>query len=260
MLSESPDRQDKPLWQITGICRQYGRKAVLKDISFSLEKGQVLGLLGPNGSGKTTLLEITALAARPNAGSILMNGIDILSRPGPVRPLIGYVPQDIALFEELTVMDNLLCWSQLPREQSHARIDEISAALSLKVIAGQKVSTLSGGMKRRVNLGVALLGYPSLLVLDEPFSGVDMDHREIMQDFLKHLAVLGVSQIISGHSMEDLLPLSDKIMVLSSGQVHFYDDAAVFRRMASDADGQVFQACRAILNASAAEHRGNDTT
>jgi ABC-2 type transport system ATP-binding protein len=251
MLPESSDSQETPRWQARGICRQYGRKPVLREVTFSLGKGQILGLLGPNGSGKTTLLEILALAARPDAGSILLDGADILPRPGPVRPLIGYVPQDIALFEELSVMDNLHCWCRLPKSQARVRIAEVTSALSLEAIARQKVSTLSGGMKRRVNLGVALLGYPSLLVLDEPFSGVDIDHREIMQLFLKQLASLGVSQIISGHSLEDLLPLADQIMVLRGGQTVFYDDVGVFRQWMADASGQASLAFRSMINGKA---------
>jgi ABC-2 type transport system ATP-binding protein len=250
------DQPAAPLWQYRALGRRYGRQEVLSDVSFSLRQGEVLGLFGPNGSGKSTLLDILALAIRPSTGSILFHGEDVLSRVGQVRPLIGYVPQDIALFEELTVMDNLLCWSRLPARQTRARVAEIAGALCLGDISGQKVATLSGGMKRRVNLGVALLGSPSLLVLDEPFAGVDLDHRGIMQTLLRQLTGLGVSQVISSHSLEDILPLADKIMVLREGHVLFYDDLAVFRQRTAAADGQPHLAFRAILDSAAATRPG----
>jgi ABC-2 type transport system ATP-binding protein len=207
----------------------------------------VLGLFGPNGSGKSTLLDILALAVRPTSGQILYRGMDILPRPDTARHLIGYVPQDIALFEELTVLDNLHCWSRLPAAQTRSRIAEIAGALCLEPIASQKVATLSGGMKRRVNLGVALLGYPSLLVLDEPFAGVDLDHREIMQVLLRQLSGLGVCQVISSHSLEDLQPLAGKIMVLHDGRMIFNGDMASFRQKTAGANGQTHLAYRAIL-------------
>ena len=255
MTPDHADSQKTPQWQVQGICRRYGRKQVLQDVSFSLERGQVLGLFGPNGSGKSTLLDILALASRPTAGKILYDGSDILLKPGSARSLIGYVPQDIALFEELTVKDNLHCWSRLSGNLARLRVAEITAALSLEAIASQKVATLSGGMKRRVNLGVALLGFPDLLVLDEPFSGVDLDHREIMQALLQRLASQGISQVISSHSLEDLLPLADQIMVLRGGKILFYDELAVFRQRTAAADGQAHLAMKVILNGATARQK-----
>lgn len=246
MIAPTFGSQEILSWQVQGICRQYGRKTVLQDVSFSLSSGQVLGLFGPNGSGKSTLLDIVALAARPSGGRILLNGSDVLTQLQAVRPLIGYVPQDIALFEELTVRDNLLCWSRLPGEQARQRIRELSAALGLEAIAGQKIAALSGGMKRWVNLAVALLGYPALLVLDEPFAGVDMDHREAMQAFLKALARQGVSQIISGHAAEQLLPLVDQVMIMREGHVLYYDDLDAFMKIAGSDSAQM--AIKSILS------------
>ena len=235
-------------WQAQGLCRHYGRRQVLQDVSFSLGRGQVMGLFGPNGSGKSTLLEIIALASRPSAGRLLFDGADVLSRVREFRPLVGYVPQDIALFEELTVMDNLLCWTRLPREMARQRIAGISAALSLEIFVNQRVMTLSGGMKRRVNLAVAMLGSPSLLVLDEPLAGVDLEHQEIMLEFLKKMTGLGVSQIISSHAIEDLLPLTDQIMILREGCVLFYGSREDFLIRSGQLEPQ--QALRAILTGS----------
>lgn len=232
-------------WQGESLGRRYGTRQVLQDVSFSLGQGQVLGLFGPNGSGKSTLMEIVALAARPTAGRLLLDGADVLPRVREIRPLVGYVPQDIALFEELTVMDNLLCWTRLPRSLARQRIAEIAAALSLEIFVDQRVQILSGGMKRRVNLAVAMLGSPSLLVLDEPLAGVDLEHQEIMLEFLKQMAVQGVAQIISSHAIGDLLELIDQVMILREGCVLFYGTREAYLAKAGGLDPQ--QALRAIL-------------
>lgn len=242
------DTMESPpvIWEARGICRRYGRKSVLKDISFSLAPGKVLGLFGPNGSGKTTLLEIVALAKRPSSGQIYFNGGPVNDSLSQVRPLIGYVPQDIALFEELTVMDNLRTWSRLPRSQTRTRIGSVLSELYLESIAGQKVMALSGGMKRRVNLAVAMIGKPSLLVLDEPFAGVDYDHQEIMRQVLARLSQNGVSQFISGHHIDDVLPLLDQIMILRDGMQLYYGEKDEFCRLLEGADPR--QTLKAILD------------
>lgn len=243
-----PVNSQPAVWEAREICRSYGRKRVLQSISYSLNRGQVLGLFGPNGSGKTTLLEIAALASKPSAGQLLHHGEAFLTRVAKIRPLIGYVPQDIALFEELTVMDNLRCWSRLPRDRAKVRIVEVSALLNLEAIIGQRVMTLSGGMKRRVNLAVAMLGNPSLLVLDEPFAGVDYEHQEIMRKVLARLSGAGVSQIISSHHVDDLLPLLDQIMVLRDGRLLYYGSRDDFCRLPVSGGSQ--QTLAAILNES----------
>ena len=244
--SQPEDQQGSgAIWEAHSIGRTYGRKNVLQNISYTLGPGQVLGLFGPNGSGKTTLLEIAALASKPSTGQLIHQGQDTRPRIRQTRPLIGYVPQDIALFEELTVMDNLRCWSRLPRDLTRKRIDEVSAELSLTAIADQKVMTLSGGMKRRVNLAVAMLGNPSLMVLDEPFAGVDYEHQEIMRQVLARLAVAGVCQIISGHHVDDLLPLLDQIMILRDGRLLYHGRRDDFSRLSASRGSQ--QTLAAIL-------------
>ncbi|HAL74033.1 MAG TPA: hypothetical protein DCM45_02940, partial [Clostridiales bacterium] len=133
MAEVNVDSKMNQQWKADNLCRRYGRKLVLQDVSFTLGRGEVLGLFGPNGSGKSTLMEIIALAARPTTGRITFNGCDVLAHVRDFRPMIGYVPQDIALFEELTVMDNLLCWTRLPRDLARQRISEIISALSLDI-------------------------------------------------------------------------------------------------------------------------------
>lgn len=207
-----------------GISKKYAKVHALKDVSFSLGRGEVLGLFGQNGSGKSTLLDIIALAAKPDEGHIFFDGAEVNTNLTAVRRRIGYVPQEIALFEELTVRENLLCWSRLPGKKAKARVSELAEKLNLSVIFGKKVSELSGGMKRRVNLAVALLGEPELIVLDEPFAGVDTDNTDGIEKVLRQLAEHGTAQIVSGHSPEQLLPLIDKVLVLSCGEAVYFSD------------------------------------
>ena len=217
-----------------GISKQYGTVKALNDVSFSLNLGEVLGLFGQNGSGKSTLLDIVALAAKPDVGQIVFDGVEVSTSLTAVRRRIGYVPQEIALFEELTVRENLLCWSRLPGKKAKERVREISEALNLLELSRKKVAELSGGMKRRVNLAVALLGEPELIVLDEPFAGVDTDNTDVIEKQLRQLADGGTAQIVSGHSPEQMLPLIDKVLVLSRGEIAYFDDKAAFVRAAED--------------------------
>lgn len=207
-----------------GVCRKYGAVNALNNVSFSLNRGEVLGLFGQNGSGKSTLLDIIALAAKPDGGHIFFDGTEVNSNLTAVRRRIGYVPQEIALFEELTVRENLLCWSRLPGKKAKVRVGEVAEKLNLSCIYGKKVAELSGGMKRRVNLAVALLGEPELIVLDEPFAGVDTDNTDGIEKRLRELADGGVALIVSGHSPEQMMPLINKVMVLSRGEIVYFDD------------------------------------
>ena len=211
-----------------GLSKKYGGVSALSGVSFSLERGEVLGLFGLNGSGKSTLLDILALAARPDEGKICFDGAEVLYKTAQARRRIGYVPQEIALFKELTVRENLLCWSRLPGKKAKERADETAEKLNLTDFYKKKVSTLSGGMKRRVNLAVALLGQPELLVLDEPFAGVDADNTDWIETKLREMAVGGVAQIVSGHSPDQIMPLIDRILVLSCGETIWYGGKQTF--------------------------------
>ena len=223
---------DNEILRAEGISRRYGVVNALCDVSFSLNRGEVLGLFGQNGSGKSTLLDIIALAAKPDSGKIVFDGLEVGANLTAVRRRIGYVPQEIALFEELTVCENLLCWSRLPGKKAKERAREVSEALNLSDISRKKVAELSGGMKRRVNLAVALLGEPELIILDEPFAGVDTDNTDGIEKRLRELADRGTAQIVSGHSPEQMLPLIDKVLVLSHGEIVYFDDKDAFVRSA----------------------------
>ena len=207
--------------KVEGISKNYGKLEAIKDINFSLQKGEIIGLLGSNGSGKSTLLNIIALAITADKGNIFINKTDVKKNLSRARRSIGYVPQEIALFEELSVKENLLCWSKLPGKKAKERCLYIAKKMNVLDLYNKKVSALSGGMKRRVNTAVALLGNPEFLVLDEPFAGVDTYNTEWVENLLRDMANNGTSQLISGHSPEQLLNFVDRFMVLSEGKIVF---------------------------------------
>lgn len=205
------------------LTKVYKKQTVLDGVSFTLETGKVLGILGPNGAGKTTLIKILALIAQPNSGTLCYNGLDSVVAARQIRPSLGYVPQDVALFDDLSVWDNLLWWSTQRGQKAKAQARELINKLCLGDFASKKVSTLSGGMKRRVNLAVALLDNPQLLILDEPLVGVDIEQRRLIVDCLKELAEVGVTQIIASHHVDELVPLADLLMVMKDGHILFLD-------------------------------------
>lgn len=208
--------------KVEEISKQYGEVKALDHIMFNLSRGEILGLFGKNGSGKSTLLNIVALAVSADEGNIFIDNQNVSKNLKKSRRRIGYVPQEIALFEELTVEENLLCWSRLPGKLAKKRALEIAEQMNIKDLYKKKVSALSGGMKRRVNTAVALLGEPEILILDEPFAGVDTDNTEWIGELLQNMGKRGVSQMISGHSPDLLYPYIDSVMVLSDGEIVFY--------------------------------------
>lgn len=207
--------------KIENLSKAYGDTKVLDDISFSVNQGEILGLFGPNGTGKSTLLKILALITKADQGSYYWNSQNALKNIAKIRPKIGFVPQEIALFEELTVWDNLMCWSRQPKKDAKILAKEISEALMLTILHKKRVRNLSGGMKRRVNLAVALLNKPQLLIMDEPFVGIDVKHMELLIKYLKEQSQKGVTQIISGHHISQLKPLIDTAMLLNNGNMVF---------------------------------------
>lgn len=201
--------------------KSYRKQPVLSDASFTLNPGRVMGILGPNGAGKTTLIRILACIIRPDSGTLRYDGHDAFRETRLIRPMIGYVPQDVALFDDLTVWDNLLCWSGLRGREARAQAGRLIETLSLEAFAGKKISALSGGMKRRVNLAVAMLDNPRVLILDEPLVGVDIEQRRQIADSLKSLAGQGVTQIIASHHVDEMMPLVDEVMVMGGGDILF---------------------------------------
>jgi ABC-2 type transport system ATP-binding protein len=210
---------------VLSLSKNFNKQQVLNDVSFEIKKGEIRGVAGPNGAGKTSLLNILALIADYDCGEYFIEGNNTKENLNYYRSVIGYVPQDIALFEELSVADNLICWSKYNFKKAKELMNSISLELDLTEILNKKVKKLSGGMKRRLNVAVALINAPQILVMDEPMVGIDDKHCKLIFSHLKSLSKQGVTQVISSHSIEQLMKISDKILYLNNGKIEFFNDA-----------------------------------
>lgn len=203
----------------TDLTKSYGKTQYLKGISLRVKRGSALAVAGENGAGKTTLLKILATASKPDSGQLLIGGIDALGEPKRARELLGYVPQGIALMQELSVRDNLRYWM---KTQDDALYDWALNLIDLKDVEKRRVSRLSGGMQRRLNIGASLVLRPSLLILDEPLAGVDIANRRRIIDALIAMKHAGISIIFTSHYLEEMQLLADELIALRDGAVTYY--------------------------------------
>jgi len=212
------------LLNVDGISHTYpgAAKPALDSVSFQLKPGELCGLIGPNGAGKTTLLSIVTTLLRPTGGSLSVCGIDALQSPARVRSTIGYVPQELALYEQLTGMENLLYFGRLygiAANELRERAAYYLELFGLTAKAGKRVSTYSGGMKRRINLIVGLLHAPQLLLLDEPTVGIDAHSRHMMIGKLAELTDNRMAMIYTSHYLEEVEQLCSRIIIIDGGRI-----------------------------------------
>jgi ABC-2 type transport system ATP-binding protein len=211
-----------PILQVQNLVKKYGEFTAVNDISFDIESGEIFSLLGPNGAGKTTTISMLSTLYTPTSGDALIDGHSISRDPMAVRKIIGVVPQDIALYEELTARENLAFWGQMYGMKGKAlteRIDEVLEQIGLTTKAKDRVKTYSGGMKRRVNIGVGLLHRPRLLFMDEPTVGIDPQSRRSILDSVKALNQLGMTILYTTHYMEEAQELSNRVGIIDHGRL-----------------------------------------
>jgi ABC-2 type transport system ATP-binding protein len=178
--------------------------------------------LGPNGAGKTTTISMLSTLYQPSGGDASISGHSIIKEPMQVRKLIGVVPQELALYEDLSAHENLMFWGQmygLSGKSLKKRVDEILEEINLKDRAKNRVKTFSGGMKRRVNIGVGLLHKPKLLFMDEPTVGIDPQSRRAILDSVKSLNEQGMTVLYTTHYMEEAQELSDRVGIVDKGEM-----------------------------------------
>lgn len=207
--------------EVKGIAKNYKRKKVLVDCQFNVERGEIIGLVGENGAGKSTLLQILATVMSPTAGEIILDGTTYKGKLKEIRREIGYVPQEIAVWEEFTVEENMLFFEKLSWKR---RTPEECRQICLNMQLTQwkeKVSALSGGMKRKLNLAISLLHDPGLLLLDEPTVGIDLRSKIDIGTYLQKLAKEEQKMIVYiSHDMDEITTLCDRIY--SIGKDPFY--------------------------------------
>lgn len=208
--------------QVQNLVKKYGDFTAVKGISFDIKEGEIFSLLGPNGAGKTTTISMLSTLYTPTSGDAVIGGHSVTKDPMAVRQVIGVVPQDIALYEDLTAQENLVFWGQmygLSGKPLATRVDEVLEQIGLTDKAKNRVKTYSGGMKRRVNIGVGLLHKPRLLFMDEPTVGIDPQSRRAILDTVKDLNKQGMTLLYTTHYMEEAQELSDRVGIIDHGEL-----------------------------------------
>jgi ABC-2 type transport system ATP-binding protein len=208
--------------EVRNLVKKYGDFTAVNGISFDVKEGEIFSLLGPNGAGKTTTISILSTLYAPTSGEATVGGHSVTHEPMAVRNLIGVVPQDLAIYDDLTAWENLAFWGRmygLFRQPLRARIAEILEQVGLSEKAKQRVKTYSGGMKRRLNIGVGLLHKPRLLFMDEPTVGIDPQSRRAILDSVKQLNQQGMSVLYTTHYMEEAQELSDRVGIIDHGNL-----------------------------------------
>lgn len=215
-----------------GLRKHFGTLRAVDGLNFSVQAGEIYGLLGPNGSGKTTLIRLLLGLLRPTAGRAF-----ILGQPMPNKPVlsrVGYMPQASALYEDLSVQENLAFFAEMCSKADRARIAEVLALVGLADRAGNLVRTLSGGMKQRLSLACALVHRPRLLLLDEPTVGVDPQLRVAFWTYFRQLAAEGVTIVVSSHVMDEA-ERCDRLGFMRQGRLLAEGSAAALRAQAGAA-------------------------
>ena len=210
------------LVEVRHLRKSYGNHLAVKDVSFSLERGEVLGLLGPNGAGKSTTMMMVAGQLTPSHGEVLLNGQFFDGRDLEQRKILGVVPQEYAIYNELNAIDNLLFFGKLyglGRAERKARCDEVLQKIGLTDAAHRSAGTYSGGMKRRLNFGVALMHKPAILILDEPTVGIDPQSRSHLMDCIREEADGGTGIIYASHYMEEVQSICHRVVIVDNGEV-----------------------------------------
>ncbi|NWG07043.1 MAG: ATP-binding cassette domain-containing protein [Chloroflexi bacterium] len=208
--------------EVHNLVKNYGNFTAVKGISFEIKEGEIFSLLGPNGAGKTTTISMLSTLYTPTSGDATIAGHSITKDPMAVKQVIGVVPQEIALYEDLTARENLIFWGQmygLSGRSLHSRVDEVLEQIGLVDKAKNRVKTYSGGMKRRVNIGVGLLHKPRLLFMDEPTVGIDPQSRRAILDTVKDLNRQGMTVLYTTHYMEEAQELSDRVGIIDHGEL-----------------------------------------
>ena len=207
---------------VQNLVKQYGEFNAVKGISFDIEEGEIFSLLGPNGAGKTTTISMLSTLYTPTSGDATIGGHSVTKDPMAVRGVIGVVPQDLALYEDLTARENLIFWGQmynLSGKSLNSRVDEVLEQIGLTDKAKDRVKTYSGGMKRRVNIGVGLLHKPKVLFMDEPTVGIDPQSRRAILDTVKDLNKQGMTLLYTTHYMEEAEELSNRVGIIDHGEL-----------------------------------------
>ena len=211
-----------PILQAQNLVKKFNGFTAVDDVSFAIEEGEVFSLLGPNGAGKTTTISMLSCLLAPTGGDAVIGGHSVNKDPMAVKKIIGIVPQDIALYEDLSAWENLVFWGRMygmGGAELKSRVAEVLEEVGLADKAKQRVKTYSGGMKRRINIAVGLLHKPRLLFMDEPTVGIDPQSRRNILDSVKALNQQGMTVLYTTHYMEEAQELSHRVGIIDHGKL-----------------------------------------
>src|SRR5512139_3031064 len=208
--------------EVLDLRKSFGENQAVQGVSFEVKQGEIFSLLGPNGAGKTTTISMLSCLLRPDAGDARIMGHSIGTDAMGVKSVLGVVPQEIALYEDLTARENLTFWGKMYGLRGSAlksRVAEVLEVIGLVDRANERVGKYSGGMKRRVNIGVALLHRPKVIYMDEPTVGIDPQSRRNILDSVVALKQQGMTVLYTTHYMEEAEELSDHIAIMDHGKI-----------------------------------------
>ncbi|HJX13306.1 MAG TPA: ABC transporter ATP-binding protein [Dehalococcoidales bacterium] len=207
---------------VKDLHKSFNEHKAVNGVSFAIEKGEIFGLLGPNGAGKTTTIRMLSTVLEPDSGEVVIGGHSIRQEPEAVRSIIGVCPQELALYEDLSALDNMVFFGRmagLNGQEARAQAMQHLELMGLVERARGRVSRFSGGMKRRINLAIALMGTPRLLFLDEPTVGIDPQSRNNIYETIRGLRDRGMTILYTTHYMEEADRLCRRVAIMDAGQI-----------------------------------------
>ncbi len=224
--AEMADGQFARGLSVVSIAKSYDKKAVLTDVSLGVDRGEVLGLLGPNGAGKTTCFYSIMGLVKPDSGRILLDGADITGLPMYRRAILGlgYLPQETSIFRGLTVSQNIMAVLEVAEPDKatrQARLEQLLSEFHIERLRDAPAMALSGGERRRCEIARALAANPSIMLLDEPFAGIDPISIQDIRDLIVELKARGIGVLITDHNVRETLEIVDRACIIYGGQVLF---------------------------------------
>jgi linearmycin/streptolysin S transport system ATP-binding protein len=216
-----PEKQQS-VFECRDLSKRFGELEAVRGVSFTIAQGETYGLLGPNGAGKTTTISMVCGLLEPDSGKVSVAGRALTTRSVAAKAAIGYVPQELAIYPDLSARENLRFFARLYRlepDAARARVDEVLAVVGLAARASEQTKNFSGGMQRRLNIGIGLLHRPRLLILDEPTVGVDPQSRNAILESVERLSSEGMAVLYTTHYMEEAERLCDRIGIVDLGEL-----------------------------------------
>ncbi|WP_379157356.1 ATP-binding cassette domain-containing protein [Paenibacillus sp. sgz5001063] len=207
---------------LTDVVKRYDQKLTVDYVNFSIQEGEIFGLLGPNGAGKSTTISMICGLLKADSGDIMIDGLSVMNRPLEVKKRIGLVPQDLALYENMTAAENVSFFGKLYGLRGKLLKERVEEALDFTGLsdrAKDKPSTFSGGMKRRLNIACAIMHRPKLIIMDEPTVGIDPQSRNHILESVKALNKLGSTVIYTSHYMEEVAAICDRVAIMDQGHI-----------------------------------------